>query len=143
MKAPPGSKMGDEESEGYLEKLVQNMETALNDLSKEDERFRRVAHRVGKVSVVYEGQNTVCRIEAQAPQDDAEFLLMTSILFDLVAIIGEDDEVGRGVDQVEILYDEGRRSRLRASIEDISARLKDEISFEELWLERIDIQTPE
>lgn len=143
MKAPPGSKMGDEKSEGYLEKLVQSVEAALNDLSKEDERFRRVVHLVGKVSVVYEGENTICRIEARAPQDDAELLLMTSILFDLVAIIGEDEEVGRGVDQVEILYDEGRRSTLCASIEDINARLKGEISFEELWLERIDIQTPE
>jgi hypothetical protein len=143
MKAPLGSKMGDEESEGYLEKLVQNVETALNDLAKEDERFRRVAHRVGKVSVVYEGENTICRIEAQAPQDDAEFLLMTSILFDLVAIIGQDAKVGRCVDKVEILYDEGHRSTLCASIEDINARLRGKISFEELWLERINIQTPE
>jgi len=143
MKAPLGSKMSDEELEGYLGRLVLNVETAIDDLAKEDKRFGEVAHRVGKVSVVYESGNTICWIEAETPQDDAEFLLMTSILFDLVAIIGEDEEVGIGVDQVEILYDEGRRSRLRASIEDISARLNDEISWEQLWTERIDIQTPE
>jgi len=137
-----GREMSDEEFEGRLERLVLKVETALDDLAKEDHRVREAARRVSKVSVVHEGRNAICRIEAEAPQDNVEFLVLTSILFDLVAIIGEDEEVGIGVDQVEILYDDRRRSRLRASIEDIRARLNHEISWEELWLERIDIQTP-
>jgi len=122
--------------------FILNVETLIDEMAKEVD-LPELASRVHKVTVVYEHGNSICRIQADAPQDDEQFIAMTGALFGVVGLVEEDEEVRIGVDQVEILYDEGRRSemRLRASIEDIGALLVNEISVE-AFFDRVDFQGP-